>query len=951
MNYSPGSLVNARGREWVVLPSSTDDLLMVRPIGGTDGEQTGIYLPIEGADVSPASFDPPDPRHVGDNASCRLLRDATRLGLRTGAGPFRCFAKIAVEPRPYQLVPLLMALKLDPVRVLIADDVGVGKTIEACLVARELLDRGEIQRLAVLCPPHLAEQWQAELHDKFHIEAELVLSSTANRLERSLYGSESLFEAIPYTVVSTDFIKTDRRRAEFLRSCPEFVIVDEAHTCAYDETTRSGRHQRHALVRDLGTDADRHLVLVTATPHTGNEGAFRSLLGLLNPDFADLPEDLSGSERAPLRQRIARHFVQRRRGDIRQYVEAVTQFPDREEREESYQLAASYKKLFDRALEYAREIVLDEREGRHRQRVRWWSMLALLRTLASSPAAAAATLRTRAASVGSETADDADEAGRRVVMDLDDADGDEAPDVVPGSDYTEEGDDRRERDRLNAMARDAEKLMGKQDAKLSRATDLVNDLLADGYAPILFCRYIATAEYVAAELRKRLANGIEVRAVTGQIQPRAREEQVQELGQAPRRVLVCTDCLSEGINLQEHFNAVMHYDLSWNPTRHEQREGRVDRYGQASPTVRTLTYYGMDNRIDGVVLDVLLRKHKTIRTQLGITVPVPGNTDDVVEAIFEGLLLREDAGGSVDPLLPGFDDFLRRQEAEVHAGWEAAADREKQSRTMFAQNTIRPEEVAEHLRAAQEAVGSGVDVRSFVEQAVRMHRGSVDATDRGTALRVDVRSHEVHAGFRDAVGATEFTARFELPVGDGEIHLHRTQPIIEAMADHLVTTAIDPLLAEEAVARRAGVIRTADVERATTLLLVRFRYDLTERRPGRETRTMLAEDCDIVGFTGTPSAAEWLDADAVENALAATPSANVVPEQATERVQRVVQAYDSLSERLASVADARAAALLQMHQTVREASRATGVRHAVSPKLPVDILGIYVYLPAGGALR
>ena len=81
-------------------------------------------------------------------------------------------------------------------------------------------------------------------------------------------------------------------------------------------------------------------------------------------------------------------------------------------------------------------------------------------------------------------------------------------------------------------------------------------------------------------------------------------------------MLVCTDCLSEGINLQECFDAVVHYDLSWNPTRHEQREGRVDRYGQASPTVRVVTYYGTDNQIDGLVLDVLLKKHKKIRSSL-----------------------------------------------------------------------------------------------------------------------------------------------------------------------------------------------------------------------------------------------------------------------------------------------------------------------------------------------
>src|SRR6185369_4180275 len=169
MTFSSGSLVRARGREWVVLPDSSDDLLVVRPLGGSDDEVTGIYTPLE--DVQPATFAPPDPvKDLGDFRSGRLLHDALRLSVRASAGPFRSFGRIAVEPRPYQLVPLLMALRLDPIRLLIADDVGIGKTVEACLAVRELLDRGEIERFAVLCPPHLAEQWQRELSEKFHID-------------------------------------------------------------------------------------------------------------------------------------------------------------------------------------------------------------------------------------------------------------------------------------------------------------------------------------------------------------------------------------------------------------------------------------------------------------------------------------------------------------------------------------------------------------------------------------------------------------------------------------------------------------------------------------------------------------------------------------------------------------------------------------------------------------
>lgn len=269
MSFSTGSLVKARGREWVVLPESQDDFLLIRPLGGTDAEIAGIDTALE--TVSSAVFDLPDPARLGDFQSCRLLRDAVRLGFRSSAGPFRCFGRIAVEPRPYQLVPLMMALKLDPIRLLIADDVGIGKTVEALLVARELLDRAEINRLAVLCPPHLAEQWQAELRDKFHIEAELVLSGTAKKLDRYC-GNRSVFDVFPFTVVSLDYIKSESRREDFVRACPEFVIVDEAHTCTSlgQPGKGSGRQQRHQVIQALAKNPQRNLVLVTATPHSGN---------------------------------------------------------------------------------------------------------------------------------------------------------------------------------------------------------------------------------------------------------------------------------------------------------------------------------------------------------------------------------------------------------------------------------------------------------------------------------------------------------------------------------------------------------------------------------------------------------------------------------------------------------------------------------------------------------
>ena len=681
MTHAVGSLVRCRGREWVVLPDSDDDMLLLRPLGGTDDEATGVYLPLE--QIEPAAFDLPDPNDVGDHVSGRLLRDAVRLGFRASAGPFRSFGHIACEPRPYQLVPLMMALRLDPIRLLIADDVGIGKTIEALLIARELLDRGEATRLAVLCPPHLAEQWQAEMVDKFHINAELVLSSTVGRLERGLPFGRTVFDVYPFTVVSTDYIKSSRRRDDFLRTCPELVIVDEAHTCASSQTARGGRHFRHELLKGLAADDSRHLILVTATPHSGIEASFRSLLSLVDPEFIDLPEDLSGDQNRRHRERLARQLVQRRRADIRSYLDADTPFPDREEKEETYSLSPEYRQLFQKVLDYVRERVRDDSSTvpKYRQRVRWWAALGLLRTLASSPAAAATALRTKAAGLGADDEGDVDELGRQAVLDAAVDDENDIIDTIPGADTTddEHAPSDSERRRLRRLAKDAEALAGAKDNKLKKLIATIKDLLKEGYSPIVFCRFIATAEYVATQLRDALKK-VEIEWVTGLLPPEEREERVLDLGRrkadGKQLVLVATDCLSEGVNLQEHFDAVVHYDLGWSPTRHEQRDGRVDRFGQPRKIVRSVMIYGTDNQIDGIVLDVLIRKHKTIRSSLGISVPVPANSNTVVEALFEGLLLRDSPQGQ---LL--FDQFMREAAEDLHKDWDNATEREKKSRT------------------------------------------------------------------------------------------------------------------------------------------------------------------------------------------------------------------------------------------------------------------------------
>jgi superfamily II DNA or RNA helicase len=681
-----GSIVTCRGRQWVVMPSEQADLLRLRPLSGNEEQVCGIYLPLleQGLEnLDSAQFPVPTSEAIQDHTAAQLLMDAARLSLRSGAGPFRCLGRLSVRPRPYQLVPLLMALRLDTVRLLIADDVGIGKTIEAGLIARELLDRGEVRRLAVVCPPHLCDQWQRELREKFHIDAVVVRSGTVSKLERSLpAGDHHIFSYYRHIIVSLDYAKSDRRRASFLTHCPDLVIVDEAHTCARPGGRSESQQMRHQLVREIAQNPAQHLMLLTATPHSGIEASFLSLLGLLRPEFEhyDL-EHLSEKQRIDL----ARHFVQRRRADVKLWLGNETPFPDREPLEKSYRLSQQYTALFEAVYDFARGLVKTTTEDMTyaQRRGRYWSALAIIRCVMSSPEAAIATLGRQLEKVTeADLTADIDE-DLMVAYTYDPTDQEQALDAQPTSAIAQGQRSFQDRDRrkLRAFLKDAEALKGNADAKWRAAADIIADLLQEGLNPIVWCRYIATANYLTEVLKatfeKKRGSKARVVAVTGEQAEDEREARIAELATYPMRILVATDCLSEGVNLQEHFQAVIHYDLPWNPNRLEQREGRIDRYGQPAPQVKTYLLYGQDNPVDGAVLNVLIRKAVEIHRKLGITVPVPMDSATVSEAVFKSLFDHTTDAEQLSLL-----DLLDRDETaetQVHKSWDRAVERETRS--------------------------------------------------------------------------------------------------------------------------------------------------------------------------------------------------------------------------------------------------------------------------------
>ncbi|MDM7939714.1 MAG: helicase-related protein [Methanothrix sp.] len=822
--------------------------------------------------------------------------------------------------------------------MLIADDVGVGKTIETCLIVKELLERGEIHRFTVLAPAHLAEQWQRELDEKFHIETELVLPGTVRSLEASCATHESVFERYPFTIVSMDYIKSDAHRAEFQRACPEMVIVDEAHGCAYGATRGSGKHQRNQLVSALSRDSSRHMILVTATPHSGNEDAFRSLLTLLKPEFAELPQELAGPQNEPRRRELSKHFIQRTRGDVMSYLDSSTAFPMREDSEHSYSLAPDYRNLFDRVLNYARESIDSPSGGQREMRVRYWSALALLRSLASSPRAASVTLRNRANTVSAVDVEEADELGRQAILDLDLEQGDEAMDISPGGEIGELSHEQADTHagRLRRFALEADMLEGSQDRKLNSAAEHLKKLLDDRWSPIVFCRFIDTAEYVAEHLKKAFPR-VEIDCVTGRLNPADRELRITELSAHFPRILVCTDCLSEGINLQDSFDAVFHYDLSWNPMRHEQRAGRVDRFGQKRSTVKVLTFFGADNTIDAKVLEVLLRKHRSIRSALGISVPVPTHTNEVIEALVESLLRGRGEGDQM--VLGGLEEYLATREHELFQAWEDAKDRLVRSRSIFAQLSIHPEEVAQEYREAQAASGSQEDARSFFLTALEASGAVITGDD---PMSISLRP--VPRALKEAISASSDDIRvsFRFPPQDEVTYLSRTHPCVEGLASHVLDCALDPLA--RSVARRCGVVRISEISTRTTLLLLRYRFHIVTTRSGEESR-LLAESCHLMAFRGSADRPEWLDTAQAEALLELKPSANTPPDTATSFLEPVIAGFEALRSRVDEEARTIGNALLESHRRVRSAAQLKGVSVRIEHQRPTDLLGVFIYLP------
>jgi superfamily II DNA or RNA helicase len=949
----PGKLVSLRGREWIVLPSDDKDLLIVKPLGGSEDEMTGIYLPLAISSDQPADahFPKPSSADLGDIATAKLLYDSARLAFRNGAGPFRCLAKLSFRPRSYQMVPLIMALRQEQVRLLVADDVGVGKTVEALLVAKELLERRKIKRFAVVCLPHLCEQWQAEIRDKLDIEAVIIRSNTQARLDRQIQGDTSVYDYYPYQVISIDFIKSDARRNVFIEQCPELVIVDEAHTCARPAGASNSQQQRYHLLNRIAQKPNQQLILLTATPHSGKPEEFQSLLGLIAPEFETL--DLPNSNQHQRRE-LARHFVQRKRADVEKWLDEDTPFPEREAFEWSYDLSPSYAAFFDQILDFARKLVAPQAKEQ-RQRVQYWTALALLRGVMSSPAAGIEMLNTRLS--GLHLAEDNDATGEV----LQDSDQNPVGDTEFGFESDNAPTQVVERNQWSVQQRQqlryfAEKLQElgniKADQKLAATGLIIEDWLNQGFNPVIFCRYIATANYVgeqlAPHLKKKYAK-LDLQVITSELPDELRKQRIEEMGRSGQRVLIATDCLSEGINLQDSFTGILHYDLPWNPNRLEQREGRVDRYGQLAPTVKACLLYGSDNPIDGIVLDVLLRKVREIKRATGINVPFPEDSQSIIDTITQALLLNPDrkivthkhssSGYQAQQTLFDFCEFNEAEAAKaaITRKVDEAAEREKTSRSIFAQNAIKAQEIEADLREIDEAIGDPRAVEAFVTSTMNQLLGvQLTVTKQGYRLV----TANLPPALRDLLPHGDvINISFQSPTPENHHYLGRNHRFVEQLCQLIMANTLARV---DKKAARAAVIRTRQVAIKTTLMLFRCRNVIEQVKADYQ---IVAEEMLLWGWRGTPQQKEFLDHEAAKKLLnEARATSDLSPQARASFLDNELKLLDLLDDEFQNVAEQQSKRLVESHQRF-SALMDKQQFQVVYPVLPMDLLGIYILLP------
>lgn len=910
MPFAPGTVITNRHRLWRV-DAQIGNVLVATSIDGGETEQQRFYLPLE--DIQPGRLELPDPGRVGFPATQDLLLRAYRLSLLHGTAPLLSLQRSRVIPKDYQLVPVVMALEMPRVRMLIADDVGLGKTIEAGLILTELLARQLASRVLVIVPASLREQWREALDYFFHIPARIISSRHRREMERELPLGANPWAYYRCLITSTDYAKQPAIKNQILEQSWDVVVIDEAHQVAKPHQRSPDEHpqmDRWELANALAKSGRvRHLLLLTATPHNGYTDSFASLLDMLNVGAVE------GPPHAPciVRSVAERHVCQRRRKDVEDWFArdaTRSPFPARDQKEVVVAPSAYEKEAVDAVEAYGQSVLAAAAGGTVQMRtLAHWTVLHLHKRALSSPEALRCSLRNRRDSLKRWLEGQADVEGQPTLPlellranVLDEDTGERVSDEEAGQRaeralYGPPDAIRRELEQLEAVIQKADRITPGRDSKLQKLLDAtLQECLRRDPKVIVFTRYVDTMRYLEARIKAdvRYADA-HVLTICGEMNERQRMQVFRDFERAKKGILIATDAISEGINLQYAAAQVIHYELPWNPNRLEQRNGRVDRFGQPKPVVYIRTMV-MDETLDASILNVLVKKAAQIRADYGFSPPYFGDETSILQLIQQHEVIGPQQ-------LSLFEDWRPPDTPQAENPFAQETLERIKDDSFYGQTHISLPEIEQRLRETEETIGSAQQIREFVFSALKRFNCSVRENPDGS-WRIGIAPALQTAAVGPVIQRATFDAEWGMKDPDVTV-LDLGHPLVRKLIEEVKQSAFRDA---DHYGRTAYII-TPDVDEVTALFHLLVRY-VVNTEPKSIVEELLPVALPVYG--GPP-----LGPDETQRVLRAKP----VPGRRTDaEVQEALAdalAVEGLDGILASVVEARRQQLVAERAAMR----------------------------------
>lgn len=614
---------------------------------------------------------------TGDGGEFRFALEAERIRLAHLFDPYLALSTSSVEPLPHQIAAVYQEmLPRLPLRYVLADDPGAGKTIMTGLLAKELALRGALERCLIVCPGNLAEQWQDELEDKFGLHFALL---TGDALRRS--RSENPFETENLLIARLDMLaRSDALKEMLSHSRWDLVVCDEAHKMSATISGREVRATQRYKLGQLLSGITENLLLLTATPHNGKEADFQLFMSLIDKDRFDVlpgrplaPVDVSDVMRRLVKEELLR-------------FDGRPLFPERRVTTVHYELSREEQQLYDHVTQYVREQfnLADRLEGSQRNTV-GFALMVLQRRLASSPEAIYQSLRRRRSRLVERRSEIEQGNWRAADGSLQAIRTDDLREGVLSSEEEEEQEERlvdgataahtveeldAEISVLSALEDEALVLCRSgRDQKWNELRSLLQTRpmqSGGGRVPaklIVFTEHRDTINYLRDRIGTLLGRPEAIAVIHGGLNRVERRHVEEEFRNNPDvQILLATDAAGEGVNLQ-CCHLVVNYDLPWNPNRIEQRFGRVHRIGQEH-TCHLWNLVSAQTR-EGRVYEVLLKKLGQEQKSL------PGKVFDILGEIRFGdnslreLLIeavRSDSSEKVEQtIVPLIEDAMRTE--------------------------------------------------------------------------------------------------------------------------------------------------------------------------------------------------------------------------------------------------------------------------------------------------